>query len=210
MPRPDYEKFVDLAQNELPKNMQVLSWRVHKGYHHVFNKVMLIDDAVVNRVKKDSGLNIDEGIYIDMFPLDGAPRNVMCRQLYWLKRWLFRSLGVYLSEKMMSFCHLPLHLCGWFVHLVYPSVKTSEDAMRLMDKWFQTYEFKELEYSLYAAEDYVFYKPGSFSVPVTGAFGSWGYVPLPTLYDSVLRAQYGDYMQLPPLEMRVPKHQLMR
>ena len=30
--------------------------------------------------------------------------------------------------------------------------------------------------------------------------------PIPTGYDEILRNTYGNYMELPPIEQRVPKH----
>ena len=142
MPREDYEKFVAVAQTELPSWLTVLSRRLQADYYHVFNKVKVIDDSVVRKVQALSNLDLSEGIYIDIFPLDGAPNSFLGRQCYWLQRWTYRALGIYL-EGVKSYKHSLLWLIGWFMHFMHPDAKDGNDAMFLLENWAMRYKFSD-------------------------------------------------------------------
>ena len=73
MPRPDYDKFVEIAPKELPQGYAWLDRFNCPEYDHPFGKVIVTDQAVVDKIAQESGLSIGLGIFVDIFPLDGFP-----------------------------------------------------------------------------------------------------------------------------------------
>ena len=73
MPRPDYEKFVELAPKELPSGYAWLDRFNCPEYDNPFGKVIVTDKGIVEQVARESGLSIGQGIFVDVFPLDGYP-----------------------------------------------------------------------------------------------------------------------------------------
>ena len=58
------------------------------------------------------------------------------------------------------------------------------------------------------AGDLKFYPPYSFGIPKFVEFEGDYKVPIPNNVDAVLCAQFGNFMELPPVSQRTPKHQL--
>lgn len=73
MPRPDYERFIEVARKELPPGFAWLDMFNCPEYDNPFGKVIVSDPAKVVAVAEESGLSLGQGIFIDIFPLDGFP-----------------------------------------------------------------------------------------------------------------------------------------
>ena len=84
MPREDFEKFLEVAPRELPKWLKVVSYRNFKGYTNLFPKVVICDAEMLDDICKQSGLPAPEGVFVDIFPIDGYPSSrfwQICRYL---------------------------------------------------------------------------------------------------------------------------------
>ena len=74
MPRPDYEKFLKIMDNSENKNFKALHYGANfPNYFYGFTKVVdlntkLYESTLIN--------NPDLGVFIDVFPIDGAPHNI--------------------------------------------------------------------------------------------------------------------------------------
>ena len=69
MPRPDYERFMEIAQNELPEYYFLQNSKTDPDYPLCFAKIR--DSRTTFIERSVSHLNINHGIYFDIFPLDG-------------------------------------------------------------------------------------------------------------------------------------------
>ncbi len=74
LPRKDYEVFCKNAQLFLPDYMFLQNHHTEKEYPLMFSKLRNSNTTYVEI--GTSGLNINHGIYIDIFPLDGYPENI--------------------------------------------------------------------------------------------------------------------------------------
>ncbi len=72
--RKDYEIFCENAQGMLPKHLFVQNHCTDKNYPLIFSKIRNSNTTFIEKTM--SGLNINHGIYIDVFPLDGYPEDV--------------------------------------------------------------------------------------------------------------------------------------
>ena len=212
MPRPDYERLIEIAPKELPNHLRFLSKKTSPGYKHVFNKVKNIDAQLLKETQHKTGLKLTGGLYIDIFPIDGAPQSFLGEKLYWLKRLCLRSMGVFLlltQRHLFRWKHLPLYLIGAFFKPFYPAVKTPDDVNDAIEKWSSSYQFSDSAKSVYCQADKKFFLPaGTLGTPVMADFEGLK-VPLAAKYEEVLTLLYGDYMTPPPPNQRFPKHQIL-
>ena len=186
MPRRDYARFAQIAQLELPKGFSWLSMENDQDYDQPFGKVINNDKMLADEVKRKSGLSLVQGIYIDVLPLDGVPRNGFCLLLWLACRSAWR--------------HLPHCLVGnQKARLLYQRFLSAidfDDAKRVEDSKESAKRLKRTAWT-----------PKTFGEPVWMDFDSVK-MPLPHDWDEYLRGMIGsDYMTLPPLEKRVPGHQ---
>ena len=211
MPRPDYEKLIEIAPKELSSGLVFLSWKTNKNYHHVFNKIKSTDKSLLSSVQKASGLSLSEGLYIDIFPIDGTPSSYLGKQFYWIKRLCLRSAGLFInlkSKHVFKWKYIPLYCLGSITRLFYPRAKSSNDMNIEIEKWSSSFPYSNNNESVYCQADKKFFLPvGALGKPVMMDFEKTK-VPLPTKYKEILTLLYGDYMTPPPIEQRVPKHQL--
>ena len=212
MPREDYEKLIEVAPQELPENLQMLSWKTDSNYKHVFNKIKCKDEYFVQKVREASHLKLSEGLYIDIFPLDGAPSTKLGEMIYWGKRRCLRSVGVFLQliyEHRFIVKYTPLYLLGMLFWPFYYKVKSSDEMNLEIEKWAKSYPFSVEKCSVYCQSDVARFVPENcFTNVEMFDFSPGRKVPVPVGYDKILKGLYGDYMTMPPLEQRVPKHQL--
>lgn len=73
LPREDYEIFCQKAQAMLPKYLFLQNHHTDKYYPLIFSKIRNNNTTFIE--KSYAGTNINHGIYIDVFPIDGYPRD---------------------------------------------------------------------------------------------------------------------------------------
>ncbi len=72
MPREDYELFLANAQKRLPSHLFLQNYRTDKNFPHVFSKLRNSQTTLLESGSEH--LEMNHGIYIDIFPLDGYPK----------------------------------------------------------------------------------------------------------------------------------------
>lgn len=83
LPRKDYEKFLEVAINELPDNYKVINFKTDKDYHYYITRVQNINTKLVEiRFKHE---NKYTHASIDIFPLDGFPNSKLRRDIHFFK-----------------------------------------------------------------------------------------------------------------------------
>ena len=73
MPREDYDIFCAKAQKMLPEHLFLQNYQTDKYYPLIFSKIRNCNTTFIEKSYATS--NINHGIYIDVFPLDGYPEN---------------------------------------------------------------------------------------------------------------------------------------
>lgn len=205
--REDYERLKEACKTDLSERFFYQSHDTDPEYYHLMDKI-----RVNGTVFKESFLadkDIHHGVYIDLFPLDYVPGNVLLRKLHFF-RFHLRRIGLmskYLSvgerhglKKAASLVCRFLYAPFSLERLYRSSVKIASEYSR---KKSRTYLF-----SLYdsVAVNSLFLSDwfrGTVLLPFEGHM-----LPAPIEYKNVLRVLYGDYMQLPPESDRVPQHRL--
>lgn len=190
MPRPDYDRFMTHAHEWLPQPLEALSIETSPTYPGGFGKVVDSSTTLIEREHSD----YVGGIYIDVFPIDGAP------QSEW-KRWV--AVTRYkLLDKLLYFLHRDPYKHGhgpssWLVLLIQ-HLFTHEWACKQMRAAYLVYDYNESEFVL----DYDDGVKGVIPKRILGT-------PTPVIFegnevmgveyaDEYLRNKYGEYMVIPP------------
>ena len=206
--RPEYEKFVRTYQSKRGYKLFARE-RQGKDVYIAYARVCEMEKTYANDSRwpwaKDP-----KGIWVDVFPLDGADSDIekakrFCKSNHRMWRWgcFIRSLlAPYKTKRqfkgklywIIGHC-LFLHKCTkiWDKHIKLCKTIPFEKAQYYSHWAWAGWGMREY-YKTSAFSDYILipFEDGEFYV-MQG-------------YDGALRAKYGDYMQLPPIEERTPSH----
>lgn len=202
MPRSDYEKFLMIAQQKLPDYVFVQTHDTDINYPHGFAKLRNSNTTFIESSVKN--LNVNHGIYIDIFPLDGTYANKFRYKMQLLKiQLLSKSISrVFSLHKGRSLRESVLRTISF---IYAPSVnyainkreklmkKVNFDDATIVANWCGAWAEKEI-------------MPKSYFADGTTASFDGIEVVIPKEYDQYLTRMYGDYMELPPEEKRVSHH----
>ena len=198
IPRKDYEKLLALPQIEWPEHIHIKTAKNSQDLIFPYSKIMNKNTTLVEE-RLDGILG---GIYIDIFPLDGAGNSSFTEKMSYYKFYWKQGL-LYNNQDHGTKKSLPRRVVQWYARKqdVKKLFNSADKCMKSIDynkskiignfagAW-GIKEFMPKEYlgtpTLYKFEDSVFY----------GAENS----------DAYLTSLYGDYMKLPPIEKRKSHH----
>lgn len=206
--REDYEKLLEILRNELPEGFRVVDWKTEKLYALAFAKVMK-NGTILTEL--NSNPSLDNGIYIDIFPLDYVSADKKTEAKYAKKMYLYKRM-------LLAKCNYDIVKTSISKKVFYIYVKflakfyTKE---KLIDKTERSFSLiggddKTNVYSV-ASSSYPYgsnkhlYKKEYFDNNVYVEFEGDSY-SVPEHYVEVLKKEFGDYMQLPPEEKRHDHH----
>ena len=206
MPREDYEKLKKIIHNELPLPYVFLSEDT-PGYSKAFS---VIRDTSTKIIMNYSNSELEESLWIDIFPIDGMPENRIKRWIH-EKNYLYRRMMVQLS-KFHSIVNQNKSNRPLFETIIIQlanilpveSIISFEKAQSNYLKTIKKYSFKEkFAGNLTGAYKLREIVPSDyFGTPVELPFEGLQ-LKCPQYYKEYLKAIYGDnYMELPPVEQR--------
>ena len=212
MPRPDYDRFLRLAAHSMPEGYELLSPYATKDYPMYFAKMCNARTTLLENER----ISCVFGLYIDIFPLDGACDDVeTCyREKRRFKRLMNKLEAVSTHNSFGEYVGLLTKRREWGRF----AVKTVAFCCR---SWLRQWLLKQMDSIAYGHD----YALSSRVVTYSGAYQrqeiypkAWLETPqmfafeglmvnLPHDYDAYLRHFFGDYMTLPPVEQRASHHQ---
>lgn len=200
LPRQDYDRFIEIAQNELPSHLFLQTWCTDTAYPANFAKIRDNRTTFVEKSLKD--LPINHGVYIDLFPLDYFPQTRLCQKwkLFWWRLSDFSIGQVFYREQPLTYKQRLLQVVS---RVLFGSLK---NTLAKREKWMRSEGKSTFVISYCGAW-------GEREVARTEWFAEGVDVEFERLclrapkdYDAYLRRLYGDYMQLPPIEKQVGHH----
>lgn len=201
MPRPDYERFLKTYNNEI---YEALSYKKNKQYPYPYGKVF--DKRTV--LKEYSSFDLNFGVYIDVFPLDGVPENpqkakVICEKIHILNNIMNlkknKVKGIKRSfKKQIMFIILQCIVC--FIPYRWVIKKTDKLCST------ETYESSKQHVGCFMDGEYfrLHSKEACKNLILSEFENNQFYIPQG--YDEILTNNYGNYMQLPPEKERISTH----
>lgn len=209
MPRPDYEKFLELYKKENPSERFVLVNDDDVHYSgNIFATLNDTDHTMVKEYQQD--MDTPHGIPLDIFPIDGLADGRIQRliQYVWVMIYsLFRAQIVPKNQgSLIAFGSKVLLTIFRGRRLRYKIWKFAEKRMT-------RYHFDESENVAEFCAGFYFMKKvyprhiydGKVELEFEGEkfFAMKG-------YDEYLHIPFGDYMELPPEEERLPHHDIVK
>lgn len=118
LPRPDYERFCKEAPALLPSHIFLQNYRSDPQFPMIYSKLRHSGTTYVET--SVSNLSINHGVYIDIFPLDGYPKEKALQDIFEKEKRKYElrrlsCLNVKLSWKARLFV-LTERLCGVHRH----------------------------------------------------------------------------------------------
>lgn len=197
MPRPDYEKFIELYPSKESYN-RIVTHELDRNYNMPFAKVFRKGTIVKELFYKQSVF----GVYIDIFPLDGIKSKWQayicgeCKRFIFIKNAIINnSLTFSRKARLLITKFLLLPLSQHFILKIVRSISRKHK-----------YDECETVCSLGSRAAVREILPRKvFDEHTTVEFEGCRYCA-PKDCDKYLTALYGNYMQLPPEEKRISSH----
>lgn len=202
LPRSDYERFLREAPALLPEDLFLQNYRTDPAFPQIFSK--LRDSRTTQLEYSMEHLDMNHGIYIDIFPLDGYPAGK------WEQKWFDLQKKVY---NWMRFCALGKG--------PDPKVEFRNRIFRLLGfhrRTAKTIAKMEQLLTRYPTENSdVWCNHGNWQEKLEYA-PRWHYgcgtemtfegltVRVPENYDAYLTQKYGDWRSDPPKEKQCSHH----
>lgn len=192
----DYEKFIRIAQKELPDDVFLQTAKSDEEYPLFFAK--LRDKYSTYEEENVAHLNCHKGIFIDIFPMDYVKHSRMQKNIKYLihgtnysnlhspvKSFVQRTIGRF-NRKIILLSKLPVfHWLNKIFHADYHNASRLAYCMEVNEV------FQYSKESVFPLKEHVF-----------EGYAFW----VPNHYDIYLREYFGDYMQLPPEDKRIVHH----
>lgn len=199
MPREDYEKFLKLPQDVWPNNLQVNTPYISKNWIIPFSKLV---DTNTTLVEEGITGPVVGGIYLDVFPLDGAGNNMLHAKFRYMIFAIKRRLIVYnlIKEEKSN----PLEK----LIQKYAKKQNAEKLHIKLEKWMKKINYDNSKIignyaGAWGTNEFmikdIMGKPKLYQFEEHSFYGV-------NNYDDYLTSLYGDYMELPPMNKRVSHH----
>lgn len=210
MLRDDYEKFITICGDELDDAYQLYDWKVDPKSPIPFSKLKIKTTHYKEDLARDT--DIDDGIFIDVFPYDNAPESKLKRSIQNIKNVIIKKslllrLGYAIDKNASGFKNLTyaiLRLISYF--------NSVEGWKKTYDKNSRKYNHKKAEYVVSLGGSYSYARElkrkKDLQELIPHIFENDNYL-IPRNYDVFLRQVYGDYMKLPPEEERTSRHKII-
>lgn len=207
MLREEYEKFIQVCEDELDSEYILHDWYVDSASPLPFLKLKIKGTHYKEQISKKTEMN--DGIFIDVFPFDNAPDSLWWQRFCAVKIHIIKKIlllrGGFVIEnehiiKAILYKGIKLFSCifsfnRWKNICSKAMKKYNSKSTKYVANWCGAYKAKEVCEREIVQETFL-NKFEKFQMPV------------PIDYNKYLTRIYGDYMQLPPEEQRSGRHKI--
>lgn len=201
MLRDDYNRFIKTFNQENSK-YKLECYENNNKFYYFFGKVL--DTSTVLYEPDEKGIKLS--VNIDVFVYDNAPDdNKKLKRMFRKRNFYRRMRNIRLFNKtsydnnfIKKIARLIANKLLFFIPKDYFVKKTIKNAQK-----YNKFETKRV--GNFVDIDAVAINKKVFSSFINMQFEKNKY-PVPAGYDELLKAYYGDYMKLPPIEKRVSNH----
>lgn len=210
MLRRDYDRFQQVCRQELDPAYTLHDWDSDPASPHPFLKMKIRGSHYREGLAAQS--QMDDGIFIDIFPYDNAPDRelplrLQAMQIYLVRKILLLRCGFTLDsgsklKKLLygTLCTLSKvrSVSAWKKACKKLMLRHNRKPTRRVSNMCGSYSYKREMMDRTLVQDQVehVFEKDMFSIPAG--------------YHEFLRGVYGDYMKLPPEDQRVGRHQVIQ
>lgn len=209
MPRPDYDRFIQIVKNGEFKFDLRCAEICGDDYRYPFAKACHRQSVVKEHAVQDTAVPL--GVYVDIFPVDGAGNRYWAAKLRTMVFQFLHGLKItsnwtrYRRSKLRRWYYEPFR----YVCYLLSRLLGRKRIDRAIDRFLRGKDFEVCRYAGRLVGDY-----GSkeimpkelFEKTVKVSFEGQRFDAVAD-YDTFLRMLYGDYMKLPPAEKQVTHHE---
>lgn len=207
MPRDDYERLPKLWE-KYSKNPRFLCIKTNDEIFtgNIFTTIVDTQSTCVKLNQVD--IDVPHGLVMDIFPLDGCPKGFKRKTQ---KLWAL-IYALFLSEVVPQNHGSVVKLGGSILLGIFRGKGLRKKIWRLAERRMSRFKIKDCECitELCAGPKYMNneYPKEVFESACLKEFEGM-MMPIPAGYDTYLSMAFGDYMTLPPENLRVPHHDLV-
>lgn len=194
MPREDYDRFVQVCAEELDQKFYLQDDSTSEHYIKFMAKVQKKGTLFIE--EKQTAADIQQGIFVDVFVLENAPKSLLLRRV--LARLIWMCTGMISTR-----CGIPANSR---LERCVSQLFDVQTLKKMRQKLLTAYAKKKTPYyinygSIYGVRKQTFDK-AMFGKPTPTLFSGRMY-NVPQNVNAMLEQVYGsDYMELPPVEKR--------
>lgn len=199
MPRPDYNLLMKHAKEWLPQNLNMINCDSDISFPHYYAKVEDLNTTLIERIY----LGHYGGLWIDIFPVDGAAPNkfakfVQLRRFkFWRRLLYFAYRDPWKHGKTFGGCLL------WLMHGLLSKRYLHHKLQNVIRK----YDYDKTDMVQPYDGSKTPFPKSVLGTPTDYEYEGrkyWGVED----YDTYLTIHYGDYMTPPPLEKQKVHHKI--
>lgn len=200
MHREDYDKLCAIGPEAFRYPYFFQTQETDRFYFRGHAQLRNSETTGILKVEKDSNLKYNQGIFIDIFPLDNVPDESEERE-----RFIHKAHRLQKSADRLSYFSFRYHRSSFSIkefvkfglHLVLEPWFNHQEENRLFDKYFdhiKSLAGKDTRESgmLYLKEERFIFRNSDMEYPVYKEFEMLK-IPLPNGYENILEKQYGDW-----------------
>lgn len=205
MPREDYEKLSILWEKFADtERYSYCRTNADNNYHHTAASIRDNYTTFINRHSQEE--DIIHGVAIEIAPLDGYPDSKLKR----LHQIIFAMIySLFNAQRLPDNQGKIIRNISRIILSIVKSKRIRYKIWSFAEKQMTKYKFRDCDYvtELVTGIRYMKlkYPKEVFEDAIYKEFEGH-LLPIPKGYDLYLRMAFGNYMELPPIEDRVPKH----
>ena len=203
MLREDYEKLQDYLIANPDERYEVMSYKNNLNYVYPFMKVQ---DNHTYLLEEDVRIDSNMGIYVDIFPVDGYvdDANFKNKMTKLIKK---RQLSCYTFKGITNTKSVLNSLIRYISVIIFYFTNTNKYVAQIEElaKSRKVSDYEEVDYLIYKDMNKPVWRREWLEQVTTGTFEGKEFM-IPKNYHEILTSDYGDYMQLPPVELRFSHH----
>ena len=208
MPRKDYESFISLYKDFLSEDYFLENYQCPFYENYPPNCRINMKHLLLRKDKQDKEYYFHA--FVSIFPVDGMPNHQLFR---WIHFYFLRFLYYLLRVARSSINGVDAQAKRGRLENVFVWLNKKIGVGRalnprkmaaLFNHYLMKYDYSAKEYCRVGHLGTILYSE-DFSKTTWHSFEGIE-VPIPAGYDRCLRMLYGNYMELPPEEERVPQH----
>ena len=203
MLREDYEKLQDYLIANPDERYEVMSYKNNLNYVYPFMKVQ---DNHTYLLEEDVRIDSNMGIYVDIFPVDGYEDDSVFKDKMTrlIKK---RQLSCYTFKGITNTKSLLNSLIRYISVIIFYFTNTNKYIRGIdeLAKSRKVDDYELVDYLIYKDMYKPVWKREWLKQTITGVFEGKEFM-IPKNYHEILTSDYGDYTQLPPVELRFSHH----
>ena len=200
LPRPDYNKFVELfPKYAVDNDIYLTNNKTNPVLIRPYSKVCDARTVQYEPKYKDPD---PRGVFVDVWPLDGLPKNPIKRFFYTKIMYI---KYVHMMASLTNIDYIPKkNIFKRFLIKLFNKTNYVK-LVDKYDKYIRKYDYDNSKYIVSSAVKAMVLKKELFDTGRLIDFEDTKFY-IPSGYDRYLRKFYGDYMTPPPIDKQVPHH----